>query len=422
MQMYISIVAIKIERVLRIHLMVMIAAMTEIGFSLCGSGFSPSGMNSSQDAFWVDTNDFLEPPLPQLNFSDLKLASPGSTKSTSSLDSLLQGVTNTPPSSPWKGEMVEDNLFQSTDSPIQKNIDLDDSVNELWEINVSTECRTPIVQSLNKKSTPLLGTDLLQAFGDSGAVSTANKLEEQLASADNAWTAALELPTLAAEDVSNLLVQAQKSISQPSNTPNLRKRRRNSKLRIQRRSRDLPSSDSESTESGSEGGEGNNNEYESLKRKRSRMFIAGRVEMVEDMASSEDEVSESINRIPTKRRTSNLLPSCQTPTRHYPSLSIDYSEPWWPQHSGSIQQRLNAKDLDGCGGVGRSRRQMELWEFILRSLDARAANGNTKSAFIWVDRSIGIFRVTDTQRAAKEWGFYRGNDRMDYEKMARAMR
>lgn len=168
--------------------------MTEIDFSLCGSGFSSSGMNNSQDSFWVDTSDFLEPPLPQLNFSDLKITSPGSTKSTSSLDSFLHGVTNTPPGSPWKGEIVEDNYLSSTDSPIQKNADLDESVSELWEINASTECRTPIVQSPIKKTT-LLGTDFLQAFGDSGAASTASMLEEQLASADNAWTATLELPS-----------------------------------------------------------------------------------------------------------------------------------------------------------------------------------------------------------------------------------
>ncbi|VDO06149.1 unnamed protein product [Rodentolepis nana] len=386
--------------------------MTEIGFSVCGGsggGFSPTGMESLLDSFWLDAPNFLEPP--QLNFSDLKPISPGSTKSTSSLDSIFNGVNNTPPSSPWTNEMVKDDLLQNTTSPLEKDIDLGNSINEFWEENIGSGCPSPATQSQIKKSA-IIETDLLQEFGDSGDNSTVNMLEEQLASADNAWTVALELPNLAVEEVSDLLTETQKSTISP--LP--RQRRKKSKRRVWKKTINYISSDSEATETGSE--------WEEIECEhspnRTRMFIAGHMEIVEDLATSYD-VDEPRSS-PAKRRKNLTSPSSfQTSTRHY-SSSINYNEPWWPQRSGSIQQRLNSRDLDGCGSVGRSRRQMELWEFILRSLDAQQVNGSTKSAFKWVDRSLGIFRVTDTQKAAKEWGSYRGNVRMDYEKMARAMR
>ncbi|CAL8089201.1 unnamed protein product [Calicophoron daubneyi] len=65
----------------------------------------------------------------------------------------------------------------------------------------------------------------------------------------------------------------------------------------------------------------------------------------------------------------------------------------------------------------RRRKQLELWQFILYRLES-----SEKSAFQWVNRPAGVFRIVDTQAGAKEWGSYRGNSRMDYEKMARAMR
>ncbi|KAA3677521.1 uncharacterized protein DEA37_0012559, partial [Paragonimus westermani] len=67
--------------------------------------------------------------------------------------------------------------------------------------------------------------------------------------------------------------------------------------------------------------------------------------------------------------------------------------------------------------VRRRRKQLELWQFILCRL--QTAN---QSAFQWVNRTAGVFRIVDTQAGAREWGRYRGNSRMDYEKMARAMR
>nr|CDS32479.1 small GTP binding protein Rab4 [Hymenolepis microstoma] len=387
--------------------------MTEIGFSVCGGsggGFSPSGMESLLDSFWLDTPNFLEPP--QLNFSDLKPISPGSTKSTSSLDSIFNGVNNTPPSSPWANEMVKDDLLQNTTSPLEKDVDLGNSINEFWEENIGSECRSSTTQSQIKKST-IIESDLLQEFGDSGDNSTVNMLEEQLASADNAWTVALELPNLAVEDVSDLLTETQKS----SISPLPRQRRNKSKRRVWKKTMNYISSDSEATETGSEC-----EEIEcASSRNRTRMFIAGRMETVEDLVTSYDDADEPRSSPAKRRKISTSSSRFQTSTRHHPS-SINFNEPWWPQRSGSIQQRLSSRDLDGCGSVGRSRRQMELWEFILRSLDAQQVNGSTKSAFKWVDRSLGIFRVTDTQKAAKEWGFYRGNARMDYEKMARAMR
>lgn len=205
---------------------------------------------------------------------------------------------------------------------------------------------------------------------------------------------------------------------------------RRSKRQVRKRPIDYASSDSEATETGSEMEEAD--EYTSS-RSRIRMLVAGRTEIVEDFASSDDEYEQedcddyhrnlpSLS-ISKRRRLSDSPCNSTAYTKSQSTTSaIDFTEPWWPQRRGSIQQRLSARDMDGCGAVGRSRRQMELWEFILRSLDAPPINGGAKSAFKWVNRSLGIFRVTNTQKAAKEWGLYRGNVRMDYEKMARAMR
>ncbi|KAK4471098.1 hypothetical protein MN116_005497 [Schistosoma mekongi] len=67
--------------------------------------------------------------------------------------------------------------------------------------------------------------------------------------------------------------------------------------------------------------------------------------------------------------------------------------------------------------VKRKNKQMELWQFILCHLETCK-----DSAFQWVNKSTGLFRIVNTQLAAKEWGHYRNNKLMDYEKMARAMR
>ncbi|RTG80710.1 uncharacterized protein DC041_0011965, partial [Schistosoma bovis] len=46
-------------------------------------------------------------------------------------------------------------------------------------------------------------------------------------------------------------------------------------------------------------------------------------------------------------------------------------------------------------------KQMELWQFILYSLEI-----SKDSAFQWVNKSTGLFRIVNTQLAAKEWGYY----------------
>ncbi|VDM18686.1 unnamed protein product [Hydatigera taeniaeformis] len=395
--------------------------MMEIGFSLCGSGFAPGPMDSLMDSFWIDSSKILEPPL-----CELKPTSPGSTKSTSSLDSLLQGASNTasgstPPLSPWPKD-IEERLLPA--SPERKGSNFGDPVNSLWQSDVTCECHLsssalpspPTLPDQNQtKKTVLLGTDLLQGFDANEATSTSDGLEEQLASADNAWTAALELSgeaymiIMATSRLVSHALQNDYSISDQTIKVN------NCGI----------NSDPESTETGSEG-EDNLSKGASPQRNRSRVFIEGRIEVVEDLCSSDldDSDEEDVGRSPTKKAalTSPLLSTSTQTLRHSQSSKIDYTEPWWPQRSSSVFQRLNAREFDvGGGGIGRSRRQLELWEFILRSLDARPAN-DTGSAFKWVNRSVGVFRVTDTQKAAKEWGLYRGNERMDYEKMARAMR
>ena len=236
---------------------------------------------------------------------------------------------------------------------------------------------------------------------------------------------------LAPEDVNHLLNQGQKSARPNSSLPYQRKqrlkRRRRSGVKLSEMRRHfITLSDTESTETGSE----DEGPSDGVPPQRCRMFIAGRVEVVEDLCNSDPEEDGSSNegkgyRSTLKKAGVTLPPSISPSTSlisrtHKPAI-IDYTEPWWPQRPGSVHQRLSTRDLEGSGVAGRSRRQLELWEFILRSLDAPSTNGTT-SAFKWVDRSVGIFRVTDTHKAAKEWGLYRGNARMDYEKMARAMR
>ncbi|KAL5970560.1 DNA-binding protein D-ETS-4 [Taenia solium] len=407
--------------------------MTEIGFSLYGNGFVSGPMDSLIDSFWPDSSSFLEPPL-----CELKPTSPGSTKSTSSLDSLLQGTSNTPSGStsslsPWRNDMEKRLLPASSE---RKGSNFGDPVNSLWQSDVTCECHltspplpppSVLPDQHQTKKTALLGTDLLQGFDETEATSTSDGLEEQLASADNAWTAALELPALAAEDTSHLLPQTQNSNTRTVGVPYRRTLRRRRFQKNVLNSREFQRkfanfTDPESTETGSEGEEGHSKET-SPQRNRRRMFVEGRVEVVEDLCSSDlgDSDEEVVNRSPTKKAKISSSASA-LPSRHSQSPKIDYTEPWWPQRAGSVFQRLNARESDvGNGGIGRNRRQLELWEFILRSLDARPVGG-TASAFKWVNRSVGVFRVTDTQKAAKEWGRYRGNERMDYEKMARAMR
>ncbi|CDS42245.1 ETS transcription factor Elf 5 [Echinococcus multilocularis] len=390
-------------------------------------------MDSLIDPFWTELSSFLEPP-----FCELKLTSPGSTKSASSLDSLLQGASNTPsdstpPLSPWKNDSERRLLPAASE---RKGNVFDDPVNSLWQSDVTCECPLtsaklallPILpDQYQTKKTALLGTDSLQGFDETEATSTSDGLEEQLASADNAWTAALELPALTAEDAGHLLAQTRISNVRTGSLPYRRTQRRLRKKvlnSLEFRRNSAPFTDSESTETGSEGEE-DHSEGASPHRNRSRMFIEGRVEVVEDLCSSalDDSDEEDVNQPPVKKAAkSSPRPHTSLRLRHTQSSKIDYTEPWWPQRSGSVFQRLYSRGPDGgSGSVGRSRRQLELWEFILRSLDARPV-GETASAFKWVNRSAGVFRVTDTQKAAKEWGLYRGNERMDYEKMARAMR
>ncbi|KAF5404094.1 hypothetical protein PHET_02313 [Paragonimus heterotremus] len=88
------------------------------------------------------------------------------------------------------------------------------------------------------------------------------------------------------------------------------------------------------------------------------------------------------------------------------------------KRSGPRAKQRSRFQRPGCGiRTRRRRKQLELWQFILCRL--QTAN---QSAFQWVNRTAGVFRIVDTQAGAREWGRYRGNSRMDYEKMARAMR
>ncbi|KAG5446238.1 hypothetical protein CSKR_102964 [Clonorchis sinensis] len=99
--------------------------------------------------------------------------------------------------------------------------------------------------------------------------------------------------------------------------------------------------------------------------------------------------------------------SHQVQTRH--SNGFKSSKPR-PKHHKRSPPRTSARER-------RRRKQMELWQFILCRLQTAS-----QSAFEWVNPATGVFRIKDTHAAAREWGRYRNNNRMDYEKMARAMR
>ncbi|TGZ63087.1 hypothetical protein CRM22_007083 [Opisthorchis felineus] len=99
--------------------------------------------------------------------------------------------------------------------------------------------------------------------------------------------------------------------------------------------------------------------------------------------------------------------SHQVQTRHSNNFNSSKSR---PKHHKRSPPRTSARER-------RRRKQMELWQFILCRLQTAS-----QSAFEWVNPATGVFRIKDTHTAAREWGRYRNNSRMDYEKMARAMR
>lgn len=236
---------------------------------------------------------------------------------------------------------------------------------------------------------------------------------------------------LAAEDVSHLLCQTSTASTTPSPTNSYRlpfQRKRQKRWPTITTTTTTTKNtynqgpiqndiDSCSTETSSEA------EVDSLPEsrqqvRRKRMLICGRLELVEDIDCSttefdedEDEDERPVRRRRVKSKRKQHHSYSVRPTTSQPPSPVSDTEPWWPPGAGLSQQ------LEG----GRNRRQFELWEFILRSLDGSTSK-TTTSAFQWVDRAVGVFRVTDTQKAAREWGRYRGNERMDYEKMARAMR
>ncbi|THD27134.1 ETS transcription factor Elf 5 [Fasciola hepatica] len=86
-------------------------------------------------------------------------------------------------------------------------------------------------------------------------------------------------------------------------------------------------------------------------------------------------------------------------------------------HSASDRFVIDEAGHQSIWRARRRRKQLELWQFILCKLET-----SKQSAFQWVNRSAGVFCITDTIAGAREWGRYRNNSRMDYEKMARAMR
>ncbi|CAH8535238.1 unnamed protein product [Heterobilharzia americana] len=115
---------------------------------------------------------------------------------------------------------------------------------------------------------------------------------------------------------------------------------------------------------------------------------------------------------------SNLQKSNSSTDQHQNNLYHRYS------HQKCIKKIKYSKQIKSFNSsinsywsIKRKSKQMELWQFILCRLETAK-----RTAFQWVNRSTGIFRIVNTQSSAKEWGHYRNNKQMDYEKMARAMR
>lgn len=121
------------------------------------------------------------------------------------------------------------------------------------------------------------------------------------------------------------------------------------------------------------------------------------------------------------QRVSNLLPSydsIQPEDEYAPVISNNISD---AESDNSIE--VTTKRLPGRPRVLKSKKnptsQGKLWEFIR---DLLRNKETCPSLICWEDYSQAKFRFVKSDEVAKRWGSRKGNTKMTYEKLSRAMR
>ncbi len=151
--------------------------MTEISLTTYGAENFPStskgcgdGLETLLDSFWPEQLDFLNTPL------ETEPTSPGSTKSATSLDFLF-------PTAYEAGAFLSERTISPTKDP-----ELEEAIAHLWPPSLKVKL-TNTTQTVGEG-------ELIQDLVDGERCSeSTDGLEVQLASADTAWTAAVELPS-----------------------------------------------------------------------------------------------------------------------------------------------------------------------------------------------------------------------------------
>ncbi|XP_029159036.1 ETS-related transcription factor Elf-5-like [Nylanderia fulva] len=124
------------------------------------------------------------------------------------------------------------------------------------------------------------------------------------------------------------------------------------------------------------------------------------------------------------QRTSNMRPSfdsCSIPIQedeYAPIISSNISD---AESDNSVE--IKTKRLPGRPRVLKLKKnpatQGKLWEFIRDLLRSRET---CPSLICWEDYSQAKFRFVKSDEVAKRWGSRKGNTKMTYEKLSRAMR
>lgn len=83
----------------------------------------------------------------------------------------------------------------------------------------------------------------------------------------------------------------------------------------------------------------------------------------------------------------------------------------------SLQENIPVVKKHGNANKGN-----HLWEFIRQLLKASELIPNKDRIIQWECREEGVFRIIDSKEVASQWGRYKNNDNMTYEKLSRALR
>jgi hypothetical protein len=63
-----------------------------------------------------------------------------------------------------------------------------------------------------------------------------------------------------------------------------------------------------------------------------------------------------------------------------------------------------------------------LWEFLCQLLMMSESIQAKDRVIQWESREEGVFRIIDSKEVASLWGKHKGNEKMTYEKLSRALR